>query len=94
MGMLARAAEEGNADGNGSSEPSVVEFSGDVEGERRILSLKEKECMTIPMQFGVIENREGPEDSRMWEGSKNHTLEHRYDPRDLVQVVVSLRDDN
>lgn len=33
MGMLARAAEEGNADGKGSSELSVVEFSGDVEGE-------------------------------------------------------------
>jgi hypothetical protein len=50
--------------------------------------------MTIPMQFGAIENREGPEDSRMGEGRKNHTLEHRCDPRDLAQVVVSLRDDN
>jgi hypothetical protein len=32
MGMLARAAEEGNADGNGRSELSVVGFSREGEG--------------------------------------------------------------
>jgi hypothetical protein len=32
MGMLARAVEEGKDDGKGSSEPSIVEFSSNVEG--------------------------------------------------------------
>jgi hypothetical protein len=55
--------------------------------EKRILILEEKECTAMSIQFRAIENRGGPEDSRMREETRSHTLEHHYDARDLMQVL-------
>jgi hypothetical protein len=49
--------------------------------------LEERGCTVMPIQFGAIENREGAEGSRTGEETRSRTLEHRYDPRDLMSVV-------
>jgi hypothetical protein len=52
---------------------------------RRIPILEEKVC--VPTRLGAIESQGGPEDSQIGEAMRNHRLDHRYDPRDLIAMV-------
>jgi hypothetical protein len=54
---------------------------------KRISILEEKVCAPIPTQLGAIENQGGPEESQIVEAIRSHTLDHCYDPRDLMDML-------